>query len=119
MADYTPTNTKLRSCPAEGADWQASSKLPPTPNQQLCSCMVDDLGCSAKSSVASDQFANLFSFICDGRADCTGISGNGTTGAYGAYSMCRPAERLSWAMNAVSRRSCGVGGRPVTADRGH
>ena len=103
MASYTPTNTKLRACPAEGADWQASPKLPPTPNQQLCSCMVDSLDCSAKSSVASDKFADHFSYICGGSTDCTGINGNGTTGKYGAYSMCRPSERLSWAMNAVSR----------------
>ncbi|KAF8541902.1 Glucanosyltransferase-domain-containing protein [Trichophaea hybrida] len=100
MNSYTPTNTKLQDCPAVGNDWRASSKLPPTPNQQLCSCMISSLGCVAKSSVDKSKYGDLFSFICGKGTDCTGINGNGTTGSYGAYSMCSPTERLSWAMNA-------------------
>jgi len=100
MDDFTPTNTKLQECPPEGSAWRASSKLPPTPNQELCSCMVKSLGCVAKSDVDTKKFEDLFSFICGGGTDCTGINGNGTTGEYGAYSMCNPKERLSWAMNA-------------------
>jgi hypothetical protein len=101
MNSYTPINTKLQQCPVEGNDWRASSKLPPSPNQQLCTCMVNSLTCVAKSSVDKSKYGDLFSFTCGKGTDCTGINGNGTTGAYGAYSMCGASERLSWAMNAV------------------
>jgi hypothetical protein len=100
-ASFTPTNTALQSCPATGTDWQASPTLPPTPNEELCSCMVESLGCVAKSSVAETDYADLFSYVCGGKADCTGINGNATTGEYGAYSMCNSTQRLSWAFNAV------------------
>jgi hypothetical protein len=99
-ASFTPTNTALQSCPATGTAWQASPTLPPTPNEELCSCMTAELGCVAKSSVSSDDYDSLFSYIC-ADIDCTGITGNGTTGEYGAFSMCNSTQRLSWAMNAV------------------
>jgi hypothetical protein len=102
MSSYTPTNTKLSDCPKEGADWMASKVLPPTPNQSLCSCMTGGLSCTAKSSVKTSDYSGVFDYVCGGGTDCTGINGNGTTGNYGAYSMCSPAERLSWAMDAVS-----------------
>ena len=101
-ASYSPTNTALRSCPAVGSSWDASPTLPPTPNQQLCDCMVADLSCVAKSSVSDESAGELFDFICGGKTDCSGISGNGTTGKYGAYSMCDLKSRLSWAMNSYA-----------------
>ncbi|KAI5817510.1 beta-1,3-glucanosyltransferase [Pyronema omphalodes] len=100
MSSYNPTNTKLSACPSENADWMASKVLPPTPNQSLCNCMTGALSCSAKSSVKPSDYGSLFSYICGGKTECTGINGNGTTGNYGAYSMCSPSERLSWAMDA-------------------
>jgi hypothetical protein len=104
MDSFTPTNTAIQDCPTEGTAWRASSILPPTPNQELCSCMLESLGCVAKDSVDESDYGDLFSFICGGDVDCTGINGNGTTGEYGAFSMCNPSERLSWAMNAVCLR---------------
>ncbi|KAA8906515.1 Glucanosyltransferase-domain-containing protein [Sphaerosporella brunnea] len=100
MATFTPTNTALQDCPAEGTAWMASPTLPPTPNKELCSCMVSSLSCVAKSSLPEKNYADLFSYICGGNTDCSGINGNATTGKYGAYSMCNSTERLSWAMNA-------------------
>lgn len=103
MAKYTPTNTAARSCPTIGADWTASSVLPPTPNEELCSCMVSALSCVTSSKVKETDAGKLFSYIC-ANADCSGINANGTTGEYGAYSMCSPLERLAWAMNSVCLR---------------
>lgn len=99
-ASYTPTATALRSCPS----WDASPTLPPTPNEQLCSCMVADLGCAAKGTISSDVIGPLFDYICGTGGsnlgvDCAGINGNGTSGVYGAYSMCAAQDRLSWAFN--------------------
>ncbi|KAH0543972.1 hypothetical protein FGG08_001739 [Glutinoglossum americanum] len=96
---YNPTNTVPRSCPAMNTAWAAATQLPPTPNQDLCACMVKSLSCVAKSSVEDAAFDPLFSVACATGGVCTGIQANGTTGVYGAYSMCSPQERLSWAFN--------------------
>jgi hypothetical protein len=100
MSSYVPTNTKLEECPANGTAWEASSKLPPTPNKELCSCMTKSLNCVAKDDIKDKTVADLFSFICGGGIDCSGIHADGTSGEYGTYSMCSPMERLSWAMNS-------------------
>lgn len=106
MSSYNPTNTAARSCPTSDADWSASTVLPPTPNKELCSCMLAALSCVAASSVKDTDAGDLFGYICgDAGTDCSGIVANGTTGEYGAYSMCSPLERLGWAMNAVCLRS--------------
>ena len=102
MGSYAPTNTAARDCPAEATGstgWAASSNLPPSPNAQLCSCMVANLTCVAKAGVDEDKFADLFDAACTKNVGCDGISKNGTTGEYGAYSMCSSAEQLSWAFN--------------------
>lgn len=97
---YTPANTELEECPATDEDWNAAVKLPPTPDEQLCKCMVQSLACTAEESVKPKTIALHFGYICgEGGTDCTAISANGTSGVYGPYSMCSPIEQLSWAMN--------------------
>jgi len=118
-ASYTPTNTALRSCPAVNSAWAASPTLPPSPNQQLCDCMVSDLTCVAKGTPSDDVAGSLFDYICGGGTDCSGISGNGTSGKYGAYSMCDLKSRLSWAMNSYAGshtggNPCDFGGNATT-----
>ena len=116
MNAYSPSNS-ARDCPAttDPAVFAASSNLPPTPNEQLCSCMVANLTCKAKSSVNTDDFGDLFSTAC-AKGNCDGIDKNGTTGKYGAYSMCNSAEQLSFAFNAYyletgsSSQSCDFNG---------
>jgi len=104
MNSYNPSNTSPRDCPVENEFWEASSKLPPTPNESLCQCMVKSLGCVAKSSVSDKVIGDLFSFVCgQTNSDCSAITANGTTGTYGAFSMCSANERLSWAFNMVSK----------------
>lgn len=98
-ASYSPTN-QAQSCPTTST-WQAATALPPTPNDAVCSCMVSNLTCVAKSSLSSTQIKEKFNYICDPAQgdNCAGILANGSTGAYGAYSMCSDTERLSWAFN--------------------
>ncbi|MCJ1312167.1 1,3-beta-glucanosyltransferase gas1 [Agyrium rufum] len=123
---YNPTNTAARACPTEDATFEAdSSPLPPTPNNELCSCMVQNLTCVAKSDLSSDLIGPLFGTVC-GLADglCDGITGNGTTGAYGAFSVCNDTSRLSWAFNAyyvdqmntnsANTDACDFGGNATT-----
>ncbi|KAF4556250.1 1,3-beta-glucanosyltransferase-like protein [Elsinoe fawcettii] len=119
---YNPTN-KPAACPTVGASWAAAaSPLPPTPNQQLCSCMVQTLECVASSNIADDQFGQLFGQVCgynDGAA-CAGINTNSSNGAFGAYGMCNATEQLSFAFNSYyqsqkkAANACNFGGSAST-----
>lgn len=64
--------------------------------------MVQNLTCVADSDISEDDIKDNFDFICDPKNGdyCSGINTNATTGVYGAYSMCSPSQRISWAMDA-------------------
>lgn len=99
-ASYTPSNSP-QACPTIDSSWEAVSKLPPTPNNAVCGCMMSNLTCVAKSGLSSDDIQTQFSYICDPSkgSNCLGVIANASTGAYGAYSMCNATERLSYAFN--------------------
>lgn len=63
--------------------------------------MVSNLTCVAKSNLDAKTIQDQFAYICNPAlgSNCPGILANGSTGAYGAYSMCNDTERLSWAFN--------------------
>jgi hypothetical protein len=126
-----PTNTVAQGCPVEStagsSAWEASATLPPTPNNQLCGCMVQNLTCVAKPGLTDDVIAALFGTACspvNGVSVCGGITANGTTGQYGAYSMCNSTDQLSWAFNAyyleqlssnsANTMACDFGGNATT-----
>ena len=102
-ASYNPTNSP-HACPTDtlSGAWQANSTLPPTPNEQLCSCMVSNLTCVANADLKDQTIEDNFAYLCDRSIGdyCGGITANGTDGVYGAYSMCNAQERLSWSFNA-------------------
>ncbi|THY50479.1 hypothetical protein D6C98_05989 [Aureobasidium pullulans] len=99
-ASYTPSNT-IASCPAIATDWEAkASPLPPSPNQELCSCMFNSLACTVKSSVEEEAYGDMFSYVCGADPNaCAGISTNTSTGVYGAYSMCNTTEQLGFVLD--------------------
>ncbi|KAJ5112891.1 hypothetical protein N7456_001425 [Penicillium angulare] len=98
-ASYTPTNTVLQTCPTEDADWQAkSSPLPPAADENLCECIYDAAACVPDSSLSTSKMGTLLGLVC-GSTDCGGVQGNGTTGVYGAYSMCGVKDQLAFALN--------------------
>ncbi|KAL8962818.1 MAG: hypothetical protein Q9193_000836 [Seirophora villosa] len=101
MSAYSPTN-RPQACPTQDSAWSASERLPPTPNNAVCSCMVQSLNCTAQDDISEDAITTNFDYLCDpNNGDyCSGILANGSTGDYGAYSMCNAAERVSWAFNA-------------------
>lgn len=107
------------SCPTENSVWLAATALPPTPDAQVCSCMSDAAQCVVSSDVNSDDYADLFSYICD-KVDCGGINGNGTSGVYGAYSPCSPEERLNFVLdlyyksNGKDSQACDFSGSATT-----
>ncbi|SCW02131.1 LAFE_0E14862g1_1 [Lachancea fermentati] len=92
------SSTSSLACPATGSYWKAATALPPTPNDSLCSCMSSSLNCVVSSDVDSDDYETLFDYVC-GIVSCDGITANGTSGEYGAYSFCSPEEQLSFVLN--------------------
>lgn len=96
-AKYTATN-KAAACPTLDSIWASSSKLPPKPDAQLCSCMMSTLECTLSSSVSSKDYGDLYGQLYNyGALD--GVTGNSTKGVYGAYSMCTDEQKLSFALN--------------------
>lgn len=94
----TAATASVTTCPSVGANWAANTALPPTPDSNICSCMIDSLSCVVASSVTSDDYASLFSYIC-GVIDCSGVNGNATTGNYGAYSPCSDLQKLNFVLD--------------------
>lgn len=117
MSSYNPTNTKAQACPPSGTAFQLdTSALPPTPNEQSCSCMIKSLTCVAKPNTNTSAVEELFNQVCgyiNGDA-CKGITRNATTGSYGAYGMCSPSDQLSFAFNAYYENQ--VNGKPPNTD---
>ncbi|CCE79442.1 Piso0_001504 [Millerozyma farinosa CBS 7064] len=110
------SSVSATSCPSTGADWSASTNLPPTPDETICNCMYDSLSCVIDSDVSSSDYSDLYSYVCD-EIDCAGITGNGTTGKYGTYSPCTDEERLSFVLNlyyennGASKSACSFNGK--------
>jgi len=101
MSSYTPPKIEARECPAVGDGWEASEVLPPTPDDSICACMMKSISCKASSRAKTDDIGELLGWICgDAQTDCSGISTDSAEGHYGAFSMCDPKEKLSWALNA-------------------
>lgn len=99
-ASYSPSNS-AQACPTLGKTWNAVSKLPPSPNEQICNCMVQNLTCKAKADITADVIKTNFDYICDPNNGnfCGAITADASTGVYGAFSMCNPVERLSKAFD--------------------
>jgi hypothetical protein len=91
-------SASVTSCPTSTSNWSAATKLPPTPDKEACDCMAKSLTCVVDSDVSSDDYEDLFDYVCS-KVDCDGINGNGTTGDYGAYSPCSDKQKLNFVLN--------------------
>ncbi|KAI0726366.1 Glucanosyltransferase-domain-containing protein [Fomitopsis betulina] len=99
-ASYTPSISLPGACPTSNASWPVATALPPTPNSGLCDCIASQLTCISQYSLSdSSEIGTAIGTICGtSTTACAAISGNGTTGSYGEYSMCDPLQQLNIAM---------------------
>ncbi|CAO3609909.1 unnamed protein product [Cunninghamella echinulata] len=93
------------SCPQASQNWKANEKLPPTPNQDICSCMAQSISCAAaKDRYSQDNGENNNATAIIGAqldtmcslTSCQDISGDAEKGEYGSFSYCSPVDKLSW-----------------------
>ncbi|EGV63600.1 hypothetical protein CANTEDRAFT_114565 [Yamadazyma tenuis ATCC 10573] len=87
------------ACPTSAATWSASTKLPPTPDSEVCKCMASSLSCVLADDVDTSDYSDLYGYICD-KIDCSDISSDGKKGKYGDYSFCSDEDKLSYVLNA-------------------
>ena len=126
MGSYNPTNSP-QACPSVDSGWDAAaSPLPPSPNQQLCSCMYNSLQCVVSPSVNESSYGDLFGTVCGysgkvGKDVCAGIEAYGNNATYGAYSMCNSTEQLGFVLNyyyqlqkGSNPSACAFGGSATT-----
>ncbi|OQE20468.1 hypothetical protein PENSTE_c013G03480 [Penicillium steckii] len=111
-ADYKVSTTVGRSCPTVDSNWMAASKLPPSPNSDLCECMYDSLECVPADDISNKDIKNTYNYLYGlkqkGKVDAvSGVYSNATEGTYGAYSMCNAKQRLAWAMNRYAKKAGG------------
>jgi hypothetical protein len=87
-------------------NFPASTRLPPTPNPQLCNC-VESNALSCVLNPASRDSPNIIgtltgqacTYLSERGGSCDPILADGEAGTYGNYSSCTSAQRLEWAMS--------------------
>ncbi|KAI1454223.1 carbohydrate-binding module family 43 protein [Annulohypoxylon moriforme] len=100
MAAYNPTNSPA-ACPAISDNWKVAGALPPTPDSDLCDCMVSSLSCVPADDLAEKDYGDIFGYICkNDAAACAGIKHDTETGVYGPYGMCNAKDQLAHVLNA-------------------
>ncbi|KAK2461692.1 hypothetical protein APHAL10511_006155 [Amanita phalloides] len=93
------------SCPSTSSIFNASTTLPPTPNEAACDCLQSTLGClftpatSNYSAIVGQLTDTACSLLGQMGASCDDIGGNGATGVYGRVSDCDPTVKLSYVMS--------------------
>ncbi|KAI1767973.1 carbohydrate-binding module family 43 protein [Hypoxylon sp. FL1150] len=100
MAAYNPTNSPA-ACPAISDDWKAADILPPTPDSDLCDCMMSAASCVPSDDLAEKDYGDIFGYVCENdAAACAGIKADTETGVYGPYGMCSAKQQLAHILNA-------------------
>lgn len=101
MDAYKPTNSPA-ACPEVGKNWKVKGEaLPPKPDPSLCECMYNSLSCVPADGLKVSEYGSVFGYICGEAPEaCEGISGNATSGVYGAFSMCNATQQLGFVLDA-------------------
>jgi len=94
----------LPACTSD-ANMLSSSNLPPTPNQNICSCLSSNAwACEVNSGTTPVIIGALIDTACSLLAgaggSCDPIAANGQTGVYGNFSFCSPTDKLNFVISA-------------------
>ncbi|KAK6202662.1 uncharacterized protein RJT21DRAFT_21035 [Scheffersomyces amazonensis] len=115
LSEYGNLTQSFPTCQAPTPEFQASTRLPNTPNKDKCTCLQASLSCVVNPYM-NVNINSLFSEVC-GNIDCSDISNNGYDGIYGAFSDCSSTQKLSYILNKyyISRNrdptACNFSGR--------
>ncbi|KAI8068485.1 Glucanosyltransferase-domain-containing protein [Gongronella butleri] len=127
MNAYQPQQ-KATQCPLISDHWKASDKIPPTPSEGRCQCMMENLSCMATDAIHKNVMTNnansstigvQLDMMC-GLTSCDDITVDGTNGYYGRYATCAPEQKLSWLYHQYANdkknghRACDFNGNAVT-----
>ncbi|KAG8920776.1 1,3-beta-glucanosyltransferase gas1 [Tulasnella sp. 417] len=98
-------NTQAK-CPSNTDAFHASTTLPRTPVNDVCECLEKRaFGCvfsNTSSNTTSAIVAELMEFACSQTewvGGCEILTANGANGTYGAFSVCSPTTKLSYALS--------------------
>jgi hypothetical protein len=100
--------TTFPTCPVQSTNLEASTTLPPTPNEAACNCLESVLSCrfTPQTTNTTDIVGQLLDVACSllgqSGGTCADIAGNGSTGVYGRVSACSPGLSLALALNDIS-----------------
>ncbi|KAI0277784.1 glycoside hydrolase family 72 protein [Russula brevipes] len=110
------------ACPTQNTSFLASTKLPPTPSDAACQCVVSNLSCRFNPQTPNTTaiIGSLIGTACgplaQSRLGCGDITADGQTGTYGLMAACDPSIRLSYIMslyyeaNNRNAQQCSFGG---------
>jgi hypothetical protein len=116
--NYKVTNTVAAPCPTSNSTWSVATNLPPTPNDEVCKCMVSGASCVPSSAFSTDDASKLLGVVCGLKNTnaCDGIGADGSTGVYGLYSPCNVNDQLVYALNAYYSEQSSKGNAASACD---
>ncbi|KAF8344164.1 glycoside hydrolase family 72 protein [Cantharellus anzutake] len=98
--------TNYSQCPAETPNFLASTKLPDTPNTNLCDCVLKSFSCLFTPQTPNYTYivGDLLNYGCSQLGSlggsCDTIASNGETGVYGSLAECDPTIKLSYVLSS-------------------
>ncbi|KAI0301302.1 glycoside hydrolase family 72 protein [Russula brevipes] len=110
------------ACPSQNTSFLASTKLPPTPSDAACQCVVSNLSCrfnpqtSNTTAIIGSLIGTACGLLAQSSLGCGDITADGQTGTYGLMAACDPSTRLSYIMslyyeaNNRNAQQCSFGG---------
>jgi hypothetical protein len=124
LKNYNSPQSKTIACPSNTGGFVAATQLPPTPDENYCSCAVKGAKCSTNGALSDSDIAKNFGVVCglNNGAACSVVTANGSApGTYGDYSFCSGQQQLAlvynnyYALQKSSSNACGFAGATLVS----